>query len=209
MLLSTRVATLVGSPRRTLPWAVDITNYINGHFDLDISLWHVRYGYPLGTMVWSSVVESQTSVEDRNAKLLVDDGYLDRVDKAQEFIREPPQDFLRELIHGQPGEPPGVGAVATITTATAAVDRLPDALGWAVDTARYVTDTTGVPVSVLTSLFGRMGELTWISVQSDIAASDATRRQLNGDASYIARLGATKDIYLPGSAQVMSLARFF
>ena len=125
MLLSTRVATLVGSPRRTLPWAIDITNYINGHFDLDISLWHVRFGYPMGTMVWSSIVDSQTSVDERNAKLLVDDGYLDRVDQAQEFIREPPQDFLRELIHGQPGEPPALTSLVVSSNALRLPDRSP------------------------------------------------------------------------------------
>ena len=202
-----RVVTLSGSPRRGLPWAVGITEYVNAHSDLAASLWSCTFGYPVGTLAWSAAVESQAALADATAKLLVDDGYFDLLEQAQDLVAQPPQDSLRELVHGQADGPPPIGAVATITTATALVDRMADALGWAVEIAEHVTQTIGAPVSVLTNVYGQMGEVTWIGSQPDLAAADKARGALNADADYLGRLAATKELFIPGSGHIGQVTR--
>ena len=133
MLLFSRVVTLTGKPRETISWAVGITEYVNANSELDVSLWSADFGYPLGTVAWSAVVESQVALAEGTAKLLVDDGYFDQLDNGRDFATQPGQDFLRELVHGEPSDPPPLGAVASITTATALVDRMADAVGWAIE----------------------------------------------------------------------------
>ena len=105
-------------------------------------------------------------------------------------------------MHGQPGDPPPIGAVATITTATALVDRMADAVGWGIEIAQYVTAATDAPVSVLTNVYGQMGEITWIGVQPDLAAAEAVRLKLSGDMDYLGRMAATKELYVPASGHV-------
>ncbi len=207
MLLFSRVVTLTGSPRKTVPWAIDVTGYVNDHSDLDVSLWSATFGYPVGTMAWSSLVESEVALADGTAKLLVDDGYLSMLDQAESFITQPGQDLLREMVHGQPGDPPPIGAVATITTATALVDRMADALAWGVDVAQYVEGATGVPIAVLTNVYGQLGEIAWIGVRPDIAGAEAVRTKLGGDADYLGRMVATKDLFVPASGHVSSVTR--
>jgi hypothetical protein len=74
-------------------------------------------------------------------------------------------------VHGEPGEPPPVGAVATVTTATAMVDRMAEAVGWGAEIAEHVASVTGTPVAVFTDAFGQMGGMTWIGVQPDLASA--------------------------------------
>jgi hypothetical protein len=207
MLLFSRVVTPVGSPRRALSWAAGMTEYVNAHSDLDVSLWSGTFGYPVGTLVWSTIVESQVALAESTSKLLADDGYFDLIEQAQDMITTAPHDILRELVFGEPSDPPPIGAVATVTTATALVDRMADAVGWGVEIAQYVTAATETPVAVLTNVFGQMGELAWIGVQPDLAAAEAARTKLAADADYLARLAPTKDLFLPASGHISQLTR--
>ena len=199
MLLFSRVLTVTGSPRRALPWALGVTNYVNDHSDLEVNLWSATYGYPLGTLAWTAVVESQSALAAATAGLLADDGYYDLIEQAADLVDQPGEDLLRQLVHGEPGEPPPVGAVATVTTATALVDRMADAVGWGVEIAQHVTSVTGTPVAVFTDVFGQMGGMTWIGVQPDLAAAEVANAKLMADGDYLGRLAATKDLFIPGS----------
>jgi len=208
MLLFSRVVTLTGSPRQVVPWALGITGYVNEHSDLDVSLWSYTFGLPIGTYAWSSVVESQVALTDSTAKLLADDGYFDQLEQGSDFVGQPGKDHLRELVHGEPGDsPPPVGAVAVITTATALVDRMADAVGWGVEIAQYVTEATGGPVSMLTNVYGQLGEIAWIGVQPDLQAAEAARTKLSGDMDYLGRMAATKDLFVPASGHVANVTR--
>jgi hypothetical protein len=141
------------------------------------------------------------------AGLLADDGYFDLIEEAQDIIPAPPQDILRELVFGEPSDPPPIGAVATITTATALVDRMVDAVGWGVEIAQYVSEVTEAPVALLTNVYGQMGEVAWIGVQPDLAAAEASRLKLAGDADYLARLAPTKDLFVPASGHISQVTR--
>lgn len=207
MLLFSRFVTPVGSPRRALSWAAGMTEYVNAHTDLDVSLWSGTFGYPVGTLAWSTIVESQVALAESTSKLVADDGYFDLIEQAQDMITAAPHDILRELVFGEPSDPPPIGAVATVTTATALVDRMADAVGWGVEIAQYVTAATDTPVAVLTNVFGQMGELAWIGVQPDLAAAEAARTKLAADADYLARLAPTKDLFVPASGHISQLTR--
>ena len=82
-----------------------------------------------------------------------------------------------------------------------------DAVGWGVEIAQYVTTATDAPVSVLTNVYGQMGEITWIGVQPDLAAAEAVRLKLSGDMDYLGRMAATKELYVPASGHVAHVTR--
>jgi hypothetical protein len=210
MLLFSRVVTLSGSPRRGLPWAMEITKYVNAHSDLDVSLWSCTFGYPVGTMVWSASVESQVALASGTAQLATDEGYFDLLEQATDLVTQPPEDLLREFVLGgvaEGAERPAVGAIATVTTATALVDRMADAVGWGVEIATYVTGVTGAPTSMLTNVFGQMGQITWIAVQPDLEGAEVAGAKLVADASYLGRMVATKDLFVPASGHIAQAIR--
>jgi hypothetical protein len=207
MLFFSRVVTLSGNPRRSMPWAIGMTEYVRANSDFDVSLWAGTFGYPMGTFTWTAPVESQAALADASAKLLADDRYYDQLEQAQDLIAQPGQDQLLEMVYGQPTEPPAIGAVVTMTTATALVDRLADAMAWAIEMAQYVTEAGGVQVALLSSVYGPLGELSWAGVQPDFASVDAARAKLNTDAEYLRRLTATKDLFISGSGYMRQLTR--
>lgn len=207
MLLFSRVVTMTGSPRKVMPWVMQITEYVNSHGTIPVTCWSGNFGYPIGTVAWSAMVESQAALVAATAPLLADSGYLDLLDQAADMSSIPGQDLLREVLYGTPGEPPAVGAVATITTATAVADRMGDALGWAVEIAQFVESTIGSPVAVLTDVYGTLGGITWIGSAADAAASDAARAKLAGNADYLKRVEGTKDLFIPGSGRVGMVSR--
>jgi hypothetical protein len=207
MLFFSRVVTLSGNPRRATQWAIGMTEFVKGNYDFDVSLWAGSFGYPLGTFAWTAPVESQAALADGSAKLLANDRYYDQLEQAQDLIAQPGQDQLLDMVFGQPAEAPGIGAVVTMTTATALVDRLADAMAWGIEMAQYVTGATGVPVSLLTSVYGPLGEMSWAGVQPDFAGVDAVRGKLATDAEYLRRLTATKDLFISGSGSARQLTR--
>jgi hypothetical protein len=207
MLFFSRVATLTGSPRRAMPWATNITQYVNEHGSIPITCWAGSFGYPIGTVAWSAMVESQAQLFAGTSQLLADEGYLDLLDSAAELITTPGRDLLREVVYGQPGDPPPVGSVAVVTTATAIVDRLADAVGWAIEIGQFVESTVGAPIAVLTDVFGTMGGITWIGSQPDFAAGDAARAKLAANADYLKHIAGSKDLFIPGSGHIGQVTR--
>ena len=100
------------------------------------------------------------------------------------------------------GDPPPIGSVGAVTTAVAVVDRLADAIGWAVEIGQFVESAVDAPMSVYTDVFGTMGTLTWILVQPDFAAADAARAKLVGNADYLKQISGSKDLLIQGSGHV-------
>jgi hypothetical protein len=207
MLLFSRIVTLTGSPRKSMPWALQITEYVNAQGSLPVTCWAANFGYPIGTVAWSTMVESEAALAAATSSLLADNGYLDLIDSAVDLVSTPGHDVLREVIYGVPGDPPPVGSLATITTATAIVDRLADALGWAVEMGQYVEAVIGSPIAVLTDVFGTMGGIAWIGTQPDAASADAARAKLNSDGDYLNRVAGSKELFINGSGHISQATR--
>jgi len=207
MLLFSREVTLSGSYRQVLPWAIGITEYVNGHSPLEVSCWTANFGHPIGTMGWSAVVESEAELAGATAALIGDSGYLDRLEVGADMTTTPGRDVLRSFVHGPSGDAIPVGAVASVTTATAMVDRLAEAIGWAVEIGAYVEGVVDAPLAVLTDVYGTMGGMAWITVQPDMAAAEAARGKLGADPGYIAKLVESKGVFIPGTGHVAQLTR--
>jgi hypothetical protein len=207
MLMFSRTATLTGSPRKSIPWAMAITDYVNTHGTLPVSCWSGTFGGPVGTVIWACRAESQAQLAAALTTLATDSGYLDLVEQAAEFITTPGQDALREVVYGTAGNAPLLGSVARVSTALAAVDRFADAVAWSVEIAVHIEGVTGVPVRVAVDKFGPMGGISWLSVVPDMAAADTADGKLAADPSYLGRLAATSGLFIPGSGHSSQAVR--
>jgi hypothetical protein len=207
MLLFSRIVTPNGPPRRALAFALEATSYVNANSSLNVTCWTGTFGHPIGTVGWSTFVESQAALAASTADLLSQDAYHDLLESAADLVGTPGQDFLREIVHGQPSGPPPIGAVATVTTATAVVDRMAEATLWGIAIAQQVEAATGSPVGVGLDLYGPMGAMTWIGVAENPAAADAARAALRADSAYLDALQGSKGLFIPGSGHVAQVTR--
>jgi len=183
-----------------MTWAAEMTAYVNAHSDHDLTLWRGDFGYPVGTVAWSAWVESLHAMNTGFERLIEDEGYHAMVEKGQEFITAPPQDLLREVMHGAPtGQAPPLGAVGTVTTAVMAGGKYSDAISWSIEMAELVEEVTKMPTGFLVDAYGTFGQVTWISVAPDAATADATAAAINGNDQYLKRLGDVGELFVPAS----------
>lgn len=203
-----RVLTLQGDTRETMAWAVEITGHVNDLTGLDVSLWGSVFGYPVGTVAWSAIVEGRAQLAEETAKLAGSNDYLDFVMKAEDWVENPAEDIFRRIVHGGPGdEPPAVGAVASVTQAVAATGKMPEAVAWAIGMADHATSVSGVPVSLGVNAYNDFGGMAFISTQPDMAAADAAAEAVQGDDGYIERIGRSAGLFVDGSAHQSLLQR--
>ncbi len=203
-----RLLTLRGDERETAAWATEMTALVNDRMDLDVSLWASVFGFPVGTVGWSAIVEGRAHLAQETASLATDAEYHDLAAKAAEWIQAPAEDILRSIVHGGPGdEPPPVGAVASVTEAVAAGGKMSEAIGWATDMATYGTDLIGAQVNFLVNAYGDFGGMAFITIFPDMAAADAATEKIRADAGYIQRVESTAGLFLDGSAHQSLLQR--
>jgi len=203
-----RILTLQGDARETMPWASEVTAHVNANTNMNVSLWGSVFGYPVGTVAWSTWVEGRAQLSAEMEKLPTNAAYLDLALKAQEWVTGPAEDIFRSLVHGGPAaEPPAVGSIASVTQAVAATGKMPDAVAWGVDMAQHASSVTGHPVSLLVNTYGDFGGMAFISTAADMAAADASGDALQGDADYIAKISASSGMFVDGSAHQSLLRR--
>jgi hypothetical protein len=202
MYLFSRQAILTGGERRPLGWAVEITGYINDHSDHDVSLWQAQFGLPVGTVAWSTWAESHESLMTGFAGLIEDDGYHTHVEKGVEFVAGPPEDSLRQVVHGEPAaERPPIGSVTTIVTATMAGGKYNDAVAWGTDMAQLVQEVTQLPSMFLIDAYGTFGQVTWLTGAPDLATADTAANALNFHDKYLKSLGDVGELFVPASGR--------
>jgi hypothetical protein len=210
MHLFSRVGVVTGSPVETLEWAVNITAKVNEAMDVEVSLWQGQFGYPLGTVAWTAVVESRAQLAAETMKLAADQGYLDLVGQGQAFAGTTPfEDSLGTLVHttAEPDGPPPIGAWAEITTAVPMGGKIAAAMAWGVEISDYHAAVTGSPVMFLADDYGTFGQVTWIAVHADAAAADAATAAVMADADYATKVDGVGDLFVPGQSNRSSSVR--
>ena len=108
MLMFSRVLTLSGSPRRAMPWAVGITEYVNAHSSMSglVLARQLRLSAWDGGMEFVSSSRRLPSPRAR-LDLLADPGYFDMIESAADMVAGPGQDTLRELVLRHAGRTAG------------------------------------------------------------------------------------------------------
>ena len=208
MYLFSRLATLRGNERRSIAWAVEMTNYVNAHSDHTVTLWRADFGYPVGTVAWSTWVDSLAALNEGFARLADDDGYHDLVDAAEDLLPEPPHDLLRRAVFGEPGSaPPPPGAVTSVTTAVVANGQYAEATAWGIEMAELVQQITSQPTMFLVDAYGTFGQVTWLTGAPDMATAGAGNGAVQADPDYIKRLFDVGDLFVPASGQQRLVSR--
>ncbi len=202
MHLFTRTVTMTGSLPKAMAYCADIRGYVSEKLGQDIGLWSANFGAPHGTMVFSARVEGLAHLAEMNTTLMSDETYLDKLEAGAEFRGIPGTDALARPLNADlaAGTTPPVGAVAIVTTATAANGHMTDAVEWGLEIAAHAGNVGGVPIMVLASAFGEFGQLGWLSVTPDAATAQAATDAVNADEGYLKMINDAGDLFVPGTA---------
>lgn len=208
MIIFQRMVTFEGPPQDVAPWAMEITGLANDRTELDVTLWQGAFGGPIGTLVWSSLVENLTALEAATDTLAADEGYLALLARAQDWVRTPGQDSLLRVVHVAGGDyvRPGVGGYAEVTMATPAEGKARAAGEFGVAMADYHAEVTHASALFCSSDYGPFGELRWLALYDSAAHVDEAAQAIAKDTEYQERIDDAGDLFLEGSG-TQALAR--
>lgn len=199
MHLFSRSVTLAGPLADVRAYVTGMCEYVSGKTGQEVGLWSMVFGAPVGTYVFAVRVEGIAGLQAMTSTFIDDDEYHARLAEGRSFATAPAEDMIGEPVHGELGDPPPVGSMATITTAQIANGAYAEAIGWGVDLSQHVEQVTGIPVMFLLNSFGPFGGVTWIGVGPDAATADKANAAINADADYVTKLGAVADLFVAGS----------
>lgn len=208
MIIFQRMATFEGPPDEVAPWALEITELVNDKTELNASLWQGVFGGPVGTLVWSALIENLTALEHAMDSLAGDHAFLQKVAAARDWRTAPPEDSLLRMVHTAGGDyvRPHVGAYAEVTTALPAEGKLAKAGAFGVEISDIHSKLTHSSVLFCTNEYRGFGEMRWMAMYDSAAAVDSAAEAISKDPDYTAKIDAAEDLFVEASA-TRALAR--
>jgi hypothetical protein len=184
--------------RAALAHAIETTEYVNQKTDLEVSLFEVLQGEPLGTLTFAYTAESYAASLASADELSSWNEYFAKIEEGAELFVGNPVDQVNRFVHtaGEVSEPP---AAATTVTATIELPQIAEAMSWALEFANYTSNLTGVPIQLISSSFGQYGAISWIFCAQSVAQLEQSDEKLSSDPGFLQRLAGSDGLFLPGS----------
>jgi hypothetical protein len=183
-----------GHGRSGLEWGLAMTEKVRQITDLPVELWSTVYSEGFGTIHFTAWIPDLQTLEAAGDKLVVDDSYIDLVDRGAELTVGGADDTLGRLVHGEPSDAPityvsGVNAICRS-------GNLAKGMLTAIGIADRATAITGANTLVMQGTTGPYGSVAWLTGYADAAAAQAAQEAL-ADSDFVNYLDTdAKDIYL-------------
>jgi hypothetical protein len=192
MLLWTRTSQAHG-----VDTPVELADHATGTAGIEVVPWAGVYGLPLGTVVYSAQVESQSAVAAAlttlaEAGLALGDGSG--------------EDTIAELL-STTGSGESTARFASVVLAQCAPGRIAEAIAWGVDVLSHGSKATGLDGLFLRSLYGPCASLVWISLAESMEEIDGSAAALAADPTYGERIDDAGPLFIAGSASQRLLRR--
>lgn len=201
MLLFQRMLRLSGGAVAAA-WAAEVTAGVNKHATSEVSLWRGAYGVPVGTIAWSSPVETLGQVDDLNAAMAADADLTALVGRGAEYVAEAQPDRLLALVHGEITDSAAVGSYVGAVRATAAPGQWVAAGAWATHIAGVYSEVTGLNVVVASTVAGPMGEMNWLVRHENSGSVEAAIAATMSSEKYMSEVNGGGEFFLPGATQM-------
>ena len=164
---------------------------------LEVVPWASVYGLPLGTVVHSAEVESQSAMAAALATL---------ADSDRTLVDGRGEDGVGELL-SVAGPGGSTGCFASVVLAQCAPGRMAEATAWGVDVLSHASKATGLDGLFLRARYGPWASLAWISLAETMEEIDDSAAALAADPTYVERIDDAGPLFVPGSSSQRLLRR--
>jgi len=205
-LYSTSVRSGVANPAHVMEWAMRMTEKINQIGEVPSSLWTSAMSPAMGTLAWTAAVSDLAIIEETEAKLSTDPGYLALVEEAIPLLSTDAADQrLMQLLHADPDAARGDVRYASTVQAALAPGSMRRGIELGVEIAQKAKQITGRPTSFAVSVTGAYGNVMWVSLAETIQQLQAADEALNASEEFSEQLDTeAANVYLPGATQTIS-----
>ncbi len=188
-----------------IPSAVEIAAKVKQVADLDIYVWTYRFGEPLGTIMWSTRVDSQAQLFEATEKMAADPTFVEMVLAMGDFYEGAAVDALFNVVSGNPAPTPS--AFLQTNTATIANGKYAEAFEFGVKLQELVATELNRPTFFVGAAYGNFGEVGWITGSETMAEVDAGAEWQQTNPEFHAMIETAADLFLPGEGRQNLLER--
>ncbi len=169
--------------------------------------WAGAAGCPLGTMFMSARVESMEQYMAANMAVNGNADYQALTKKGADLLDGPTETVFGQVI-GMGGEmAPEPAPLVVTTTATTAPGRQGAAVAWGAELNSYMAELTGTTNLFAMGHVGAISDVSWVQSHDDAASIDRVIATVMSDEGYQERMSKAGDLFVPGSAQRIVMAR--
>ncbi len=197
-LFTRRIVVNPAHVRAGMAHAIAMTEYVNQKTNLEVSLFQVLQGAPLGTLMFAYRTDSFAASLESVDGLVDSDEYLAKIEQGAEYFVGNAEDRLGKILHIA-GEVTGPPAAASVVSAVIDVPQASKAMAWSLDLADYTANLSGVPVALLVSDFGQYGTVSWLSYGQSVAQLEQAQEKTNTDPGFLQRLSDSQGLFVAGS----------
>ena len=190
-----------GNLRESTAWAVGITEKVKQITGLNVRLWTTMLSPGNGTLRWTAFVDDLTTLDNANAKLMVDDIFVSEVDRGAQFTSgEGVNDELNQIVHGADNIDPSRDVrYATVVRSELVPGGFANGIAAGIEIAQRVTQIGGLTTLFLVSATGTYGGVSWITAAESLEELERADQAVNADLSFIQYVDeVAPGVYLPG-----------
>lgn len=174
-----------GNVRDGMTWALGITERVHQITGLNVRVWTPMLSPGIGGLRWTTFVEDLTQLDNANAKLMVDDGYIAELDRGAQYLDgNGVDDMVATVLHGNIDPNRNVQYAVVVQSAFAA-GGITKGVEAGIEIAERATQLAGVPTAFLMANTGIYGGVAWITAAETLEELEQGEAKTNGDPSFI------------------------
>ena len=167
-----------------LTWALTVTEKVNQISEAKFSLWSTVFSPGVGTLAWTTTVDTLGVLEATDAKLLADAGYISLVNEGAAFNSGAPVDDAIVRLVSADVDPDAEPAYATVVQAVLAPGAGVNGIELGVEIAQRAKAVTGCRCSFGVAGSGPYGAVAWITGYSSIEQLEQAAQVIADDADF-------------------------
>ena len=187
-----------------MAFAVEVAAKVTSITGRDLNVFNTVFGAPIGTIHWTARFESLAELGDVTAKLAVDSGYMDMVQKASGLFSSLPSDSVVNIISSSLTGT--AQRYVAITEAVPANGKIAEAVAFGVKTQAHVAKS-GRNTAFGTRPFGAYGAVSWVVAGQTLADMDTLQNFFTTDATFQKLVADASDLFVEGSGHNSLLER--
>jgi hypothetical protein len=188
----------LGNIRESMAWAVGITEKANQITSLGVELWRPIMSPGNGMVSWNCFVEDLTALETAEQKLMVDEGYLNELERGSAFFgSNPVDDQVAQVLYGE-ADPSVTVTHAAVVESELAPGAFAKGVEAGIQIATRATELSGLPTMFLLSSTGKYGGVAWITGAASLQELERGEQASNSDPGFVELIDKlAAGVYLP------------
>ena len=191
-----------GSAHEQMSWSLSMTEKVNQISETPVSLWTPFLSPGVNTLIWTTMVDSLSTLEAANDKLLVDEGYHMLLEQGARYAStDAINDGLVQFLQLEATNVTNPPAYVSVVQAQLAPGSYVHGIEVGLEIAQRAKAASGVDVSFAIATTGIYGQVEWHAGYDSVEHLQRANEALNADISFAQYLDSeVKQVYQPTGA---------